>query len=193
MYNNTKFIRRKGKMKRLSSLLTFLILLLTIVNVQAQLKIKKGDELFVKPEFENLRLSPKGSVICKLPQGTKIYAIEEQGNWVAVQMVGYIWKKSLTDSRFDIKGYAIRALHIFVKTEEEAKEIKALLDKGSDFKTLARERSKGPNAEKGGDLGIVEKGDLMTELDSTLSKLKVGDASDVVKSKMGFHIFKRYE
>ncbi len=92
-----------------------------------------------------------------------------------------------------MKRSYVRALHIFVKTEEEAKEIKALLDKGSDFKTLARERSKGPNAEKGGDLGIVEKGDLMTELDSTLSKLKVGEASDVVKSKMGFHIFKRYE
>ncbi len=180
-------------MKRLSTLLAILILLLTIVNVQAQLKIKQGDELFIKPEFENLRVSPNGSVICKLPQGTKIYAFEEQGNWVAVQIVGYIWKKSLTDSRFDIKGYTIRALHIFVKTEDEAKEIKALLDKGSDFRTLARERSKGPNAEKGGDLGIVQKGDLLPELDGTLSKLKVGETSDVVKSKMGFHIFKRTE
>ena len=179
-------------MKRLS-LLTTIALLFVTANIYGQLKIKQGDELYIKPNSENLRLSPSGSVVCQLPQGTKVIALAEQGNWVAVQVVGYIWKKSLSESRYNIEGFAIRVLHILVNSEEEAKEIKTLLDKGSDFKQLAKERSKGPNAEKGGDLGIVNKGDLMDELDGTLRKLKVGEISNVVKSKMGFHIIKRYE
>ncbi len=180
-------------MKRLTNLFLILIILVFVNNVNAQLKIKQGDELFVKEPTENLRLSPNGSIICQLPQGTKLIAIEEQGNWVAVHLVGYLWKNSLTASRFDIPGFTMRALHILVATEVEAKEIKRLLEQGSDFKQLARERSKGPNAAKGGDLGIITKGDLLPELDKAISSLSVGQTSEVIKSELGFHIFKRTE
>ena len=180
-------------MRKVFLAMLIFILILGSGNIFAQLKIQQGDELYVKPDFENLRLSPNGSVVCRLPQGTRVIALAEQGNWVAVQIVGYIWKPSLSPDRFSIKGYTIRALHILVKTEEEAKEIKGLLDGGADFKQLAKERSIGPNAKKGGDLGVVTKGDLMAELDNTLSKLKVGEISGIVKTKMGYHIFKRYE
>ena len=71
-------------MKHLSALFIMFIILLLTTNTQAQLKIKQGDELFVKEPTENLRLSPSGSIICQLPQGTRLIAIEEQGNWVAV-------------------------------------------------------------------------------------------------------------
>ncbi len=180
-------------MKGLSRLAVTIFLLLAIGKIFAQSGLKQGDELYVKEESENLRLSPNGTVICSLPQGTKVVALAEQGNWVAVQIVGYIWKKSLTESRFTIAGYNLKAYHILVSTEAEAKEIKALLDKGADFSQLAKERSKGPTAEKGGDLGIINKGDLMPELDAPLSKLKVGETSDIIPTKIGFHIFKRYE
>jgi len=180
-------------MRRLCSLFFTIVILFVSVNANAQLKIKQGDELFVKEQTENLRLSPSGSVICQLPQGTKLIAIEEDGNWVAVHLVGYIWKKSLTQSRFDIPGFTMRALHIMVATEEEANEIKKLLDQGSDFKELAKQRSKGPSAPRGGDLGVITKGDLMPELDKAISSLGVGQISGVIKTEQGFHIFKRTE
>lgn len=180
-------------MKRVTFLLIAVMLVLQTQSAQSQLKIKEGDELFIKEASEKLRLSPSGSVICQLPQGTKVYAIGEEGNWVAVQIVGYIWKKSLTDSRFNIPGFTVRALHILVKTEEEAKEIKQLLAQGADFKQLAKERSKGPTADKGGDLGIITKGDLLPELDKAISALNVGGVSDIIKTEVGYHIFKRIE
>lgn len=180
-------------MKGLGVLFFVLTFLFSFDHVEAQLKIKQGDELFVKEPTENLRLSPSGSIICQLPQGTKLIAIEEQGNWVAVHLVGYIWKNSLTASRFDIPGFTMRALHILVATEEEANEIKKLLDQGSDFKQLAKDRSKGPNAPRGGDLGLITKGDLLPELDRAISSLSVGQISEVIKSELGYHIFKRTE
>ena len=180
-------------MKRLISLLFLSITLFFVVHSYAQLKIKQGDELFVKEATENLRFSPAGSIICKLPRGTKVIAIEEQGNWVAVHLIGYIWKKSLTATRFDIPGFTMRALHILVATEAEAQEIKKLLDQGADFKQLAKTRSKGPNAPRGGDLGLITKGDLLPELDKAISSLQVGQISGVIKSSIGFHIFKRTE
>lgn len=180
-------------MKRLNSLFIMLSILFFAINVHAQLKIKQGDELFVKEPTENLRLSPSGSIICQLPQGTRVIAIEEQGNWVAVHLVGYIWKNSLSQSRFDIPGFTMRALHILVATEDEANEIKKLLNQGSDFKELAKQRSKGPSAQRGGDLGVITKGDLLPELDKAISALSVGQTSGVIKSELGFHIFKRTE
>lgn len=180
-------------MRHLRGLILMITILMISANTQAQLKLKPGDEIFVKEPTENLRLSPGGSVICQLPQGTRLIAVQEEGNWVAVQLVGFIWKKSLSQSRFDIPGFTMRALHIMVATEEEANEIKKLLDQGSDFKELAKQRSKDPNAAKGGDLGLITKGDLMPELDKAISSLAVGQVSGVIKSEVGYHIFKRTE
>ena len=169
---------------------TFAILLFVNIGF-SQMKLKQGDELYVKEKSENLRLSPNGSIITKLPQATKVIVLGEKGNWVAVQVVGWIWKPSLVDNKDKIKGYTMHALHILVKTEEEAKEIKMLLEQGKDFSEIARERSKGPNAKKGGDLGPINKGDLLPELDSAIRKLKKGEISDIIKSELGYHIFKR--
>lgn len=180
-------------MRRLIGVFCLGMLLVLTINGYGQLQIKEGDELYVKETMENLRLSPAGSVICQLPQGTKVIAIQDQGNWVAVHLVGYIWKKSLTNSRFDIPGFTMRALHILVSTEEEAKEIKKLLSEGADFKELAKQRSKDPNAARGGDLGVITKGDLLPELDKAISSLSVGQVSDIIKTSLGYHIFKRTE
>ena len=180
-------------MKRSTILLSLLALCLFVSSASAQLKVKQGDELFIKAKSENLRLSPGGSVICKLPQGAKVIGIQEEGNWVAVHLVGYIWKKSLSESQYDIPGFTLRSLHILVSSRKEADEIIQLLKGGEDFKKLAKERSKGPNATKGGDLGVINKGDLMEKLDKAINSLSIGSISDVIKTDMGYHIFKRIE
>ena len=181
-------------MKRLMGISIILSILIVNINITlSQEEFKQGDIAYIKESSENLRLSPNGSIITKLPQASKVVALGEQGNWVAVQVVGWIWKPSLTKNKGEIKGFYMRALHILVETQSEADEILRLLNSGSDFATLATERSKGPNAEKGGDLGLINKGDLMPELDGAIRKLKTGEISSIVKSELGFHIFKRLE
>lgn len=178
-------------MRNFISILIFLLINSTILFAQDELK--QGDVLYIKELSENLRVSPNGTIITKLPQATKVSVLGQQGKWVAVRIVGWIWRPSLVESKDKIQGFTMRALHILVKTEQEAKEIKGLLNGGSDFAELAKERSKGPNAAKGGDLGIINKGDLLPELDNALRELKPGEISNVLKSELGFHILKRLE
>ena len=170
-----------------------IVLLILPVTVFAEDELKQGDIVFVKKTSENLRVSPNGSVIAQLPQATKVTVLGQQGNWVAVQVVGWVWRPSLIENKEKIAGFTMRALHIFLKTKQEANEIKGLLNSGQDFAELAKKRSIGPNAEKGGNLGVIDKGDLLPELDSAIRKLKPGEISDVIKSELGFHIFKRLE
>jgi len=48
----------------------------------------------------------------------------------------------------------VRARHILVETEDEAKAVKAELDKGADFAEIAKKKSKDPGSADGGDLGF---------------------------------------
>ncbi len=85
----------------------------------------------------------------------------------------------------------VRISHILVATEEEAQKIRQELEKGADFAELAREKSIDQNAAKqGGDLGYFERGRLLPEFEKVTFGLKVGEVSDVVKTKFGYHIVK---
>jgi peptidyl-prolyl cis-trans isomerase C len=86
----------------------------------------------------------------------------------------------------------INTRHILVKTEGEAKQIQAKLQKGEDFSELAKKYSIDPQAgANGGELGYHPKGTLMPEYEEAALKLtKVGQVSGIVKTKFGFHIIK---
>lgn len=84
----------------------------------------------------------------------------------------------------------IKISHILVDTEPEAKDILAKLKGGADFATLAKEKSKCPSKDKGGDLGFVAKGQTVPEFEKAAFALKPGQLSDVVKSQFGYHIIK---
>jgi peptidyl-prolyl cis-trans isomerase C len=86
----------------------------------------------------------------------------------------------------------IRASHILVKTEDEAKEIIKQLQGGADFATLAKEKSidKG-SGENGGDLNWFTKDTMVKEFSDAAFAMQRGDVSKVpVKSQFGWHIIK---
>ena len=83
----------------------------------------------------------------------------------------------------------IHARHILVDSEDEAKDIKQRLEKGEDFATLAKEKSKDKNAD-GGDLGFFGKGQMLKPFEDAAFALEVGKISDPVKTQFGWHIIK---
>jgi peptidyl-prolyl cis-trans isomerase C len=84
----------------------------------------------------------------------------------------------------------VRARHILVPTEDEAKAIEAELKKGADFATLAKEKSKDPGAAEGGDLGYFTKDQMVPEFSEVAFKLDKGQISDPVHTQFGWHIIK---
>jgi peptidyl-prolyl cis-trans isomerase C len=84
----------------------------------------------------------------------------------------------------------VRARHILVATEDEAKAIVADLKKGADFATLAKQKSKDPGAADGGDLGYFTKDQMVPEFADAAFKLDPGQISDPVKTQFGWHIIK---
>ena len=83
----------------------------------------------------------------------------------------------------------VRARHILVETEDQAKAILADLKKGGDFAAIAKEKSKDTGAAaQGGDLGYFTKDQMVSEFAEVAFKLDKGKLSDPVKSQFGWHI-----
>ena len=83
----------------------------------------------------------------------------------------------------------VHARHILVTTEAEARQVIKDLKAGSKFEELAKERSSGPTAKNGGDVGFFAKGEIVPEFSDAAFKLKVGNyTKSPVKSQFGWHV-----
>ena len=86
----------------------------------------------------------------------------------------------------------VRAKHILVSTEDEAKALIAEIKKGAAFDKLAKEKStdKASGAE-GGDLGWFKKSDMVKEFADAAFALNKGDLTETpVKTQFGYHVIK---
>lgn len=87
--------------------------------------------------------------------------------------------------------YKVKASHILLDTEEEAKKILERVKAGEDFNALAKEFSTDPSAkENSGDLGYFRHGEMVESFEQAAFALKPGEISDLVKSDYGYHIIK---
>ena len=84
----------------------------------------------------------------------------------------------------------IRASHILVETEEEAKSLKSEIESGMDFSNIAKKHSKCPSKETGGDLGFFDKGVMVKEFEEAAFSLEIGAVSDPVQTQFGYHLIK---
>ncbi|MEN8842021.1 MAG: peptidylprolyl isomerase [Octadecabacter sp.] len=80
------------------------------------------------------------------------------------------------------------ASHILVATEEEATEVKTMIDGGADFAETAQERSTGPSGPSGGELGWFGAGMMVPEFEAAVMTLEVGEVSAPVQTQFGWHV-----
>jgi foldase protein PrsA len=83
------------------------------------------------------------------------------------------------------------AHHILVDTEPAAQAVKARLEGGADFATVAREASTDPSAaENGGDLGCASPASYVPEFADAITTQPVGVVGSPVQTQFGFHIIR---
>ena len=83
----------------------------------------------------------------------------------------------------------VHARHILVDSEDKAKEIIKQLKGGADFEKLAKEDSKDPGAQNGGDLGWFKKGDMLPEFSTAAFAMKQGEfTQEPIHTRYGYHV-----
>jgi peptidyl-prolyl cis-trans isomerase C len=112
--------------------------------------------------------------------------------------------KAVTDDaiqkRFDVMkstGAAagreeVKARHILVQTEVQAKEVIVEIKKGADFGEVAKAKSLDPSGkQQGGDLGYFAREEMVPEFSEAAFKLKDGEMTEApVKTQFGYHVIK---
>lgn len=76
------------------------------------------------------------------------------------------------------------------EARRKAQEIREAIRNGREFADLAKTYSQGPSAAQGGDVGYFSQGDLAPAMEDTVLKMKVGDVSEIIRTKQGFVILK---
>ncbi|VIO70239.1 peptidylprolyl isomerase [Bradyrhizobium ivorense] len=157
------------------NVLSFLIDMKIVSKAAEDKKVENSDEFKKRLAFTRNRLLMDSLLASEGKAATTDEAMKRVYDEAAKQITG---------------EQEVRARHILVETEDEAKAVKAELDKGADFAELAKKKSKDPGAADGGDLGFFTKEQMVPEFSAVAFALEPGKISDPVKSQFGWHIIK---
>lgn len=90
-----------------------------------------------------------------------------------------------------MQGSTVNASHILVDDEAKCNDIMAKIKSGEvSFEDAAKEYSKCPSAQKGGDLGDFAEGQMVPEFDEACFTMDVGELRGPVKTNFGYHIIR---
>lgn len=83
----------------------------------------------------------------------------------------------------------IKARHIVVAAEEEALAVIARINGGDAFEDVAKEKSIGPSAQRGGDIGYFTRDQVVSEFAEAAFNLQPGEMTEApVKTGFGWHV-----
>lgn len=85
----------------------------------------------------------------------------------------------------------VRARHILLEGEEDAKAVIAELEAGADFAELAKRKSTGPSGANGGDLGYFTQAKMVPAFAQAAFALEPGAITTApVETRFGWHVIK---
>ena len=83
----------------------------------------------------------------------------------------------------------VKARHILLASEQDARAVIRELEGGANFQELAREKSIGPSRDSGGDLGYFRRAQMVAEFSEAAFAMAPGEFSKTpVKTQFGWHV-----
>ena len=148
---------------------------------------------------EGLRLgldkdkSVQAKIQAKIEQAKRDILINSTVNKIIGEKLGEEQvKKYYADHKKDFTQ--VKASHILVDKEDQAKAIYKELKGGADFAELAKKYSKDTSTkDNGGDLGYFARGQMLKPFEEAAFSLKVNKVSEPVQTVYGYHIIKVLE
>lgn len=166
-----------------------------ISNDEINLEIDKLKKNFSSPEEFDEALKVNNITPAQLKENIKRqlminFILEEARKQVSISDEELLEYYNENKESF-LEPEQVHARHILVETEEEANNLLLQLKEGlTDFAELAKEKSVGPSAPSGGNLGFFAKGQMVKEFEDAAFSLEPGEISEAVQSQFGYHIIK---
>ncbi len=84
----------------------------------------------------------------------------------------------------------VRASHILVEDEQTLKDVQDQISNGTDFGEVAKNYSKCPSGQEGGDLGWFGQGMMVKAFEDACYSMELNEVSPPVKTQFGWHLIK---
>ncbi|MCG3176334.1 MAG: Chaperone SurA [Candidatus Omnitrophica bacterium] len=214
-YTGVELEERMGQARRdfLSKLIEEKLILSEAKKMQVIVKDSEVDEMVadVRNKFQDRE---------SFLQALEDQGMSEKKLWerfrdqiMTSKLVGYDVKSKVSVSPGEISEYyrsnqdefqqgeRVRLQQILVRVStrkpEEARSLAESLVKqiseGASFEELAKTHSEGAEAKEGGEMGWMERGQLLGEIDEKVFALPVGGITNPIETSLGYHIFKVLE
>ena len=163
-------------------------------NEQANSEEAVLDELIslelMRQDAVNKGLNTQPVVIAALDQQTRTaLAGAAIKDFMASNPVSDEAARALYDEQIGVPGKEYNARHILVADEETANGVIELLDSGSDFSELAKEKSTGPSGPSGGKLGWFGADQMVKPFSEATAALEKGAYTKTpVQTQFGWHV-----
>ncbi len=158
------------------------MLLDAVVDMKLLAQAARDDGLDQDPDFQ------KQMEFLELQALRNAYLAQKIGSAITEDEVQAAYDKQFADFE---GAEEINARHILVKEKAAAEELIKELDGGADFAELAREKSTGPSAANGGDLGYFAKGQMVKPFEEAALALEPGTyTKEPVETQFGWHVIK---
>lgn len=157
------------------------LVLQELINNKILVKLARRDGLDKEPEFERQIKSAAEQILRQI--------FLEQLSEAALndEAIQKYYDENIGSAKGNVE---VRARHILLETEEDALAVVEEIESGGNFEQLARDRSTGPSAPAGGDLGYFTRDAMVAPFAEAAYAMAVGEVSEPVQTRFGWHVIK---
>lgn len=157
------------------------LVLQELISTKILVKLARRDGLDKGPEFERQINSAAEQIL------RQIFLDQLSETALNDEAIQKYYDENIGSAEGDVE---VRARHILLETEEDALAVVQEIGSGGDFEQLARDRSTGPSAPAGGDLGYFTRDAMVAPFSEAAFAMAVGEVSEPVQTQFGWHVIK---